>query len=46
MNFDIKIELYREFKLPKLEKRLYSLKYTSKEPVLEVEPSYIETRLL
>ena len=45
MNFDIKIELYREYKLSKLEKRLYSLKYTSKRSVLEVESSYIELRL-
>lgn len=45
MGFDIKIELYREYDLSKLKKRLYSLKYTSKKSILEVELSYIKFRL-
>ena len=45
MDFDIRIEQCREYGLPKLEKRFYSLRRTSEGPVLEVEPSYIEPRL-
>ena len=45
MNFEIKIGLCRDHRLFELEKRLYSLKRTSKESILEVEPSYIEPRL-
>ena len=45
IDFDIRIEQYREYGLPKLEKRLYSLRCTSEGPVLEVEPSYTEPRL-
>lgn len=45
MDFDIGIELCREYGLSELEKRLYSLKHTSKRSVLEVEFSYIESRL-
>ena len=43
IDFDIKIRLCRNYKLSKLEKRLYSLKYTSKRPVLEAEPSHIRS---
>ena len=41
IDFDIKIRLYRNYRLLKLEKRLYSLKYISEEPVLDTKPSYI-----
>ena len=44
IDFDIRIRLYRNYKLPKLEKRLYSLKRISKGPILEVELSYIRSR--
>ena len=46
MDFDIEIRLCRNYGLPKLEKRLYSLKRTSKGPVLEAEPSYFRPRSL
>ncbi len=45
VDFDIGIELCREYGLPELEKRLYSLKHTSEGPVLEAEPSHVEPRL-
>ena len=45
VDFDIGIELCREYGLPELEKRLYSLKHTSERPVLEAEPSHVEPRL-
>ena len=41
MDFDIGIGLYREYELPELEKRLYSLKRTSEGPILEAEPSHV-----
>ena len=44
MNFDIRIGLYRDYGLFELEKRLYSLKRTSKGSVLKVEPSHIGPR--
>ena len=43
LDFDVGIRLCRDYGLPEQEKRLYSLKRTSEEPVLE--PSHIETRL-
>ncbi len=45
VNFDVGIGLCRDHGLPELEKRLYSLKRTSKGPVLEAEPSHVEPRL-
>ena len=41
MDFDIGIRLCRNYGLPELEKRLYSLKRTLKGPVLEAEPSHV-----
>ena len=46
MDFDVGIRLCRNYGLPELEKRLYSLKRTSEEPVLEAEPSHVRPRSL
>ncbi len=45
VDFDVGIEQCREYGLPELEKRLYSLKHTSEGPVLEAEPSHVGPRL-
>ena len=45
MDFDIGIEQCREYRLPELEKRLYSLRRTSEGSIIEVESSYVEPRL-
>ena len=44
VDFDVGIEQCREYGLPELEKRLYSLKRTSEGPVLEAEPSHVRPR--
>ena len=41
VDFDVGIRLCRNYGLPELEKRLYSLKHTSEGPVLEAEPSHV-----
>ncbi|KAL9124034.1 MAG: hypothetical protein Q9217_006594 [Psora testacea] len=43
VSFSIGIELCREYGLPELEKRLYSLKQTSEEPII-AEPSHTRSR--
>ena len=45
MDFEIGIEQCREYGLPELEKRLYSLRRTLEGPVSEAEPSHVEPRL-
>ena len=44
VNFDIGLELCREYGLSELEKQLHSLKRTSEGPVLDAEPSRIRHR--
>ncbi len=44
VDFDVGIRLCRNYGLPELEKRLYSLKRTSEGPVLEAEPSHVRPR--
>ena len=46
VDFDVGIRLCRDYGLPELEKRLYSLKRTSEGPVLEAEPSHVRPRSL
>ena len=44
VDFDVGIKLCRNYGLPELEKRLYSLKCTSEGPVLEAKPSHVRPR--
>ena len=44
VDFDVGIRLCRNYGLPELEKRLYSLKRTSEGPVLEAELSHVRPR--
>ena len=46
VDFDVGIRLCRNYGLPELEKRLYSLKRTSEGLVLEAEPSHVRPRPL